>query len=87
MSLDRLGDVDFALVGQRFIREELSESLNANVAPTIVLQGAMTHDADEQTRRASGVNLYAGDHRLFGLLTKDAPVPVGDEVQLNRAVG
>lgn len=64
-ALGRLGQVQFALVGQRFFREALAAEMAANgdfasksavVCPVILLRGAVIH-ADKRTR-ADRVNVF-----------------------------
>jgi hypothetical protein len=71
LTLDRLGRIDLALVGERFFREELAADLRAQglpaAAPAILLEGAATHG--ESGARASGVAIVgveAAFVRLFG---------------------
>lgn len=73
MTLDRLGEVDFALAANRFFREDLatdlSESPSRVVVPVILLRGAAVHS--ETGRRASQVNIAAVDDRFNALFDAD----------------
>ncbi len=92
MSLDRLGGVDHALVGQRFFRAELAKSLEQSattggwrVAPAIVLPASLSRTSAGSLRRAGDVMVYAADGRLWELLSGDAAAaPTGRDVVLNR---
>lgn len=68
LTLERLGGIDYALAGQRFVRQELAEELAVRpdfsprfgtVAPAILLQGSAEHAASR--RRASNVQLTGVD--------------------------
>jgi ABC-type antimicrobial peptide transport system permease subunit len=98
MSLERLGAVDHALSGQRFVREELAETLNGvegpdavEVAPAIAMTASLTRDVpgrDGQSQgaaRAGAVQVYALDERLWKQLAPVAlPLPEENSVVLNR---
>lgn len=82
MSLDRLGRIDHALVGQRFFTEGLAEALTngapdvADVAPAIAIRGSVSvrlPDGKGQVRRAGNVNLYGVDSRFWKLGNEDRP--------------
>ncbi|HET9227140.1 MAG TPA: hypothetical protein VFR31_10760, partial [Thermoanaerobaculia bacterium] len=60
LTLERLGNIDQALVSSRFFREELATELKA--APLIVLQGTAVHG--ESGARAAGVSIYGVDARF-----------------------
>ncbi|MEZ6065568.1 MAG: ABC transporter permease [Planctomycetaceae bacterium] len=92
MSVQRLGGVDHALTGHRFIREDLAKSLNEMdgviVAPAIVMPAGVTREVTEPVRRitrAGSVNVYAIDERFWPVVNPgDLSVPTGNEVLLNE---
>ncbi|MBX3445018.1 MAG: ABC transporter permease [Planctomyces sp.] len=94
MTLDRLGDVDFALSGPRFVQESLAERLASaaaeggdavHAAPAIVLTAAAEAASGDEHRRAGGVTMVGCDERLWSLLPNgDLAPPQGDEVILSR---
>lgn len=89
MSLDRLGGVDEAWVGRRFVREDLARQLAADsprtAAPAISLPGSMVRRVDPQRMaRAGGVNIYGVSPALWALWGTSTPMPAGNEVVLNR---
>lgn len=74
LTLERLGDIDHAMAGLRFIPEDAADRLNGDpelregfdaVAPAILLQGAVEH-ADKKTR-ASQVGIQGVDERFLAL--------------------
>lgn len=87
MTLDRLGDVDQALVGQRFFTESLAESLRteapqgSEVTPAIVLPASATFRGDRSAtgeagetgtlRRAGNVTIYGVDDRFWKLVSAE----------------
>jgi ABC-type lipoprotein release transport system permease subunit len=71
-TLDQLGRIDHALVGKRFVREELALELRpAKVSPVILLQGAAsssTPDADNSERaprKVGRVTILGVDDRFW----------------------
>lgn len=84
MSLDRLGDIDYAMTGGRFVREQLAAELDADgrqVAPAMIVQGTVIgessaddqlegDDADDgvQVRRASQIHVVGTDERMWEML-------------------
>jgi ABC-type antimicrobial peptide transport system permease subunit len=97
----RLGNIDYALVAGRLIRQELSGSLAddqvGTVRPALMLQGAITAG---RIRNRDMVGAHAGRVTILGVDAKfwrlwpDARAPLGDafwfsrnkEVVLNRAL-
>ena len=78
LTLERLGGVDHAMAGLRFVPEDVADRLSgdselqerfAAVAPAILLEGAALH-ADKRTR-ASGVGLQGVDDRFLTLFGHD----------------
>lgn len=100
LSLERLAGVDHALVGQRFVREQLADAMLEatrplgveQVAPAIVMPAGLKHaqaavEGEEQRlSRAGGVTVYGVDGRFWELLQRDASltVPEGNQVVLNQ---
>jgi ABC-type lipoprotein release transport system permease subunit len=77
MTLDRLGDVDFAMSGPRFVREMLAQETSNNTgaeqptmesAPAILLTGAVESNEGDSHRRAADVEVVACDGRLWKFL-------------------
>jgi ABC-type antimicrobial peptide transport system permease subunit len=98
MTLKRLGKIDYALSGPRFVREKLAESLEAvfngdrtstnqrlkNISPAIVMQAGLQSKSGESARRAGQVNVYGFDQRAWSLLeTGNVQPPEGTNVVLN----
>jgi putative ABC transport system permease protein len=92
MSLDRLGDVDFALHSSRFISEATARSLKDTpdfdkqfdkVAPALLMEGSLVREQDDGTvlDRAGGINIVAIDE-AFTDFSEFIPetVPVDDEL-------
>jgi putative ABC transport system permease protein len=82
MSLDRLGEVDHALVGQRFVRQAMADELQAElpstavVAPALVMPGSLqvrSEAGDATVRRAGHVNVYGVESRFWKLAGQEYP--------------
>lgn len=96
MTLQRLGQVDFALSSDRFITEDLADRLladlppdadEATVAPALSMRGGLTHTSGEIINRAGGVGVFGVDERLWSLLDHgDVPPPAIGEAVLNVRV-
>ncbi len=93
MSLDRLGEIDHAIHGGRFFREDLAEEVTSSeikAAPAIIMQGTVEREVSEtnsQTVRAGQVQVVATDDRLWKMLdARSVPAPAAGEVVLNRRV-
>ena len=76
LTLDRLGDIDHALVSERFFRTDLARDIEAaddglTVVPAVTLSGSAVH-ATEGTR-ASRVAILGVDSRFAGLFDANAP--------------
>lgn len=76
LTLDRLGGIEAALVGERLFREELAADLEgeapeAAAATVLILRGSAV--APASGARASGVTLYGVDGRLPALYGDGAP--------------
>jgi ABC-type antimicrobial peptide transport system permease subunit len=64
LTLQRLGWVDHALVGGRFVREKLADELDAEkTCPAILLQGAATKEGSDL--RAGRVTILGVDERFW----------------------
>ena len=94
MTFDRLGKIDFALAGPRFVREQLayeiirnsesSKSLVGAIAPGIVMQAGLQSKSNNSIRRAGQVNVYGIDERIWSLIETDTIVrPTAMGVVLN----
>ncbi len=93
LTLDRLGKIDDALVGERFFREDLAGDLAASeqfspafdkAAPAILLRGAV--EAAESHARASAVNLIAADERFWSLYATPEILPGPRDVLINESL-
>ena len=81
MTFDRLGKIDFALAGPRFVREQLADEIGRNagsskssvgtVAPGIVMQAGLQSKSNNSIRRAGQVNVYGIDDRIWSLIETD----------------
>ena len=93
MTLARLGDVDLALTGPRFIREQLSADLNISrnprervAAPAILLQVSLekrTPGSGAVLARAGRASLIGLDQRAWGLIGDERPPPQQNQVFLS----
>lgn len=75
LTLERLGGIDWALVGERFFDQQLPDRLaveldGARTAPAILVRGSAVHG--ETGSRASKVNIRGIDERFAGLFGGDA---------------
>ena len=93
MSLDRLGEIDHAISGGRFFREELAVELEASpqaasVAPAILMQGTVERTSDDnQTQRASQIQIVGTNETFWTMLEAGQTAnPDEGEVVLNRRV-
>jgi ABC-type lipoprotein release transport system permease subunit len=94
MTLDRLGKVDFAMSGPRFVREALGEEAveaarshgqEVEVAPAIAVTAALEMSKGDSLRRAAGVSVVACDERLWDFLPHGSLTTPGEnEVVLSR---
>ncbi len=98
MTLDRLGKIDYALVGSRFVQESFADKIASAVttdeelrpldfrtfAPAIVMQAGLQAKVGDLFRRAGKTNIYGFDQRAWSLVeTKDVACPTGSNVVLN----
>jgi hypothetical protein len=90
LTLERLGDVDHALVAGRFVRASLADDLaesSISTCATILIEGAIErHDAAGAVIRRSGdVNVIGVDARFLALMPgAGTSVPRAGSVWLNR---
>jgi ABC-type lipoprotein release transport system permease subunit len=92
LTLARLGKVDLALTGPRFIREQLALELNEKsdgrfvAAPAILLQSSLEKrrpGSDAVVSRAGRASLIGLDQRAWDMIGDDNPAPREDEVFLS----
>ncbi|MDZ7362202.1 MAG: FtsX-like permease family protein [candidate division KSB1 bacterium] len=79
LTLERLGQIDDALVADRFFRQDLAASVAAserfkdrfeNAVPAIILTGSAVHAVTK--RRASAINLLGIDQRFLDFFDADS---------------
>ncbi|MDX1502385.1 MAG: FtsX-like permease family protein [Thermoanaerobaculia bacterium] len=81
LTLDRLGEIDVALVGERPFRQGLGADLEAelggelDLAPTLLLSGSAVHGASRA--RASRVTILGAGPELARLYPEAPELPVG----------
>ncbi|QDT52369.1 FtsX-like permease family protein [Caulifigura coniformis] len=93
MTLDRLGGVDFAMTGPRFVREQLADDvaraareagLPSQTAPALMMTGALESGSDDSRRRAAGTQIIGCDQRLWDMFVHGGlAAPKEDEVILS----
>jgi ABC-type antimicrobial peptide transport system permease subunit len=93
MTLDRLGGVDYAMTGPRFVREDLARDVAAlankaqlpdTTAPALMMTGAIESGDDANRRRAAGTQIIGCDERLWVLfINGNVPAPEADGVVLS----
>lgn len=84
LTLERLGAIDFALVGERYFRETVRDDLSAagGAATGVLLRGSAEHAASGL--RSSRVRIHGLDDSFWGFYGAEPP-PLGDrEIVLNR---
>ena len=94
LTLERLGEVDLALSGGRFVTDDFVQSLIGDadfdtdeIAPALALRAGLSAGEGDATRRVGSVNLFGTDDRLWDLLeTADVGRPGPGEVVLNGRV-
>jgi len=97
MTLDRLGEIDLVLHGQRFFREVVADEIADDkkfqqhytaIAPAIILSGGLVRENNDATsNRVGKVTVFAVDQRLWKM-TRHGEVtpPVNDEIVINRRI-
>lgn len=83
MTLNRLGNIDFAVTGARFFRENLAKELHIDAHPAIVMQAALQSQSGGSLRRAGQVNVYGFNQEWPLLDAQGVKPPHGAEVVLN----
>ena len=99
LTIERLGKIDDALSGFRFVREQLASDIAAkggeqlvgtgleDFSPAIVMQAALQARSGESVRRAGQVNVYGFDDRAWSLVESGGvKAPRGTNVVLNARV-
>ncbi|MDA0832969.1 MAG: ABC transporter permease [Planctomycetota bacterium] len=97
LTLERLGDIDHALISQRFFKEDLAEQLSkvpdvaANfsvIAPVLSMQGGLTSGEADHRRRVGQVSVWGVDERFWKFFKTDIEVPAQNEndIVINRRV-
>ena len=83
-ALERLGETEWAMVTERFFREDLAANLSADpqyavgyrpAVPLIIVRGSVVHA--ETGRRSAAVNILGVDERFAGIMP--APAEAGRE--------
>ena len=84
LTLDRLGAIDFAAVGERYFREGATEAFAAfdQAASAVLIRGSAEH-ADSNAR-ASKVRIHGVDRGFWAFYALDVPEIGNREVALNR---
>ena len=100
MTLKRLGKIDYALSGPRFVREVLIDALSTqsksgdgksqidldNFSPAIVVLAGLEMKKGGTTRRAGQVNVYGVEDKAWSLIeTEGVARPDGTNVVLNAS--
>ena len=65
LALERLGHIDYALLGERFFRDEIAKEISGTTAPVILLNGSARHATSQA--RASRVQIQGIDQRFTDL--------------------
>ena len=93
LTLDRLGEIDHALVSDRYFREALAGEMAASeqfgqgydkAAPALLLRGSV--EAAESGSRASSISLIGADERFWSLFTPPDNLPGPREVLINESL-
>ncbi len=84
LTLDRLGDIDFAAVGDRYFRETVRDAphWSGRAASGILIRGSAEH-ADSGARAAK-VRIHAVDEAFWGFYGLAAPAIGSREIVINR---
>lgn len=84
LTLDRLGDIDHALVADRYFREELASQVDGQAAPAILIRSGA--EAPDSGARASSVNLMGVSEGFWALFGEAAPDLGARDVLLNESL-
>ncbi len=88
LTLDRLGNVEAALVADRFFPAKLADRLGSNVVPAIILRGTVLRrsaDGSQLLSRAGRVQIVGIDDRFWKLFDA-SPRSLADGVLINQAL-
>jgi len=83
LTLDRLGEIDHAMVADRYVREALAEELPAT-APVILIRASA--ESPETGARASKVNLHGTGEAFWTMFNQAAPELGPRDVAVNEAL-
>ncbi|MEX0728651.1 MAG: ABC transporter permease, partial [Planctomycetaceae bacterium] len=97
LTLERLGDVDHALISQRFFKEDLAEQLMqvpevaakfSAIAPVLSMQGGLESGEADHRRRVGQVSVWGVDERFWTFFDSGAKAPAENEneIVINRRV-
>lgn len=97
LTLERLGDVDHALISQRFVTEDLADDLMqvpavaeeiSAMAPVLSMQGGLEAGEIDHRRRVGQVSVWGVDDRFWQFFESAVDVPAENEndVVINRRV-
>ncbi len=67
LTLQRLGDIDYAVAPGSTFREALADEIEADAAPLLLVPATLSHRINDQTRRAGRLNLIGCDRRFFAM--------------------
>ncbi|MDA1313321.1 MAG: ABC transporter permease [Acidobacteria bacterium] len=93
LTLDRLGEIDHALVSDHYFREKLADDLGeatnfayafGKAAPAVLIRGSL--EAADTGARASRVNIHGVDERFLALYPNAASLPAGRELLINQSL-
>ena len=84
LTLDRLGEIDFAAVGERYFRESATEAFAdaVDAASAVLVRGSAEHA--ESGARASKVRIHGVDTEFWSFYGTEAPEIDNREIVLNR---
>ena len=84
LTLDRLGEIDFAAVGERYFRETATDAFagTGRAASAVLVRGSAEHA--ESGARASKVRIHGVDAEFWAFYEMDAPEIGNREIVLNR---
>ncbi len=84
LTLDRLGKIDFAAVGERYFRDSAAAAVAdpGQAAAAVLIRGSAEHASSGA--RASKVRIHGVDSAFWNLFEMEAPDLAGRDVLLNR---